>query len=212
MYQKLSALLHQHQSIGIDVDEVLAATFRWMLHLAHQHGYAEQWQSFEDMREYDFFLDPALGMTKDDSIWLWDLYWQQDAGPKNAALVPYAREGVQLLAQMQKELYAITARSSENQHKFRGTHEWMQRHFPQIERNQIFFANHFSSQEVPKSLLCQAHDITLMIDDSLQNAVDLTTHGITCILFERPWNRDKVYTHPLLVRIGGWHDIITALS
>lgn len=212
MTQKsLQEIFSIHQNIGIDIDEVLASTSLGVLHVAHSKGMALQWKTFDDMREYDFFEDALLDMKPEDSIQLWDEYWHLDSGPANAPVIEGAKEGVARLDAMKKNLFSITARDATHALKFRGTYSWMQTHFPSIPQAHIFFANHFSESGVPKSLICRAHNITLIIDDSIQNAMDATEHGIVCVLLEKPWNKDKHYSHPLLYRVRGWHDIISVL-
>lgn len=57
-------------------------------------------------------------------------------------------------------------------------------------------------------MVCKDYDITLMIDDAIENAYELCDAGIYTILLEKPWNRDIVYEHPLLTRVKHWGEII----
>lgn len=51
-----------------------------------------------------------------------------------------------------------------------------------------------------------------MIDDAMENAHELTNNGISCILLERPWNRDANLDHPLLHRVKNWKEIIDSIT
>lgn len=77
-----------------------------------------------------------------------------------------------------------------------------------IEKNPIYFTNNL----IRKSQLCKELGITLLIDDVIENAIDVTSNGITCILLERPWNREKVFTHPLLIRVKDWTEALEVLT
>lgn len=206
-----STLFVHHTRIGIDLDEVLASTFLGSIEFAHTRGQALHWKTFEDICEHDFFLDPVLKMTLEESEELWHDYWYAPYGPKNAPVVPGAIDGVDALLQAKKQIYVITARDGADSMKYTGTLLWMKTHFPGIAKEDIFFANHLTSEEILKSTICLKQNITLMIDDNMRNAIDLVEHGIVCLLMERPWNRHKSFSHPLLYRVRDWNEILSLL-
>jgi uncharacterized HAD superfamily protein len=84
------------------------------------------------------------------------------------------------------------------------TKNWVHHHFPKIADSEIHFVNHFTVDSKPKSEVCREYDITLMIDDSFENAEDLASAGITTILLEKPWNKNQSIIHPLVHRVKNW--------
>ncbi|MFZ2337227.1 MAG: hypothetical protein WAW59_03125 [Patescibacteria group bacterium] len=90
--------------------------------------------------------------------------------------------------------------------------QWATRFYPTIPREKIHFANHISEKDkIAKSVFCKKHGVTLMIDDAIHNIEDLLENGITCILIEKPWNKNYNTTHPLLHRISSWQEVIDNL-
>ena len=86
----------------------------------------------------------------------------------------------------------------------------MKRHFPYIPEENIFFVSHMSDHPLSKADICREHGATLLFDDNMRNARECLDAGIATILFERPWNRDDPFEHPLLYRVTGWEAIIPA--
>lgn len=92
------------------------------------------------------------------------------------------------------------------------TKSWVNAHFPEIGASHIAFVNHFYTDARPKSHACKEMNITLMIDDSIENVYDLAEAGIFCILLEKPWNRDIPFEHHLVYRVKDWYEIIALLK
>ncbi len=200
---------NHHTHIWLDLDETLASTVMGMLEIAHAQGKLLSIRSLEDITKYDFpGLDPTL--TEVDSNHVWECYGQSTLDPLSVPIVPGALLWVELLEKRGVTLSVITARSDDQEWKKPRTLDWVSTHFPRIE--DIHFVNHFSKDARPKSEVCKASGITLMIDDHTENARDLCGHGISIILLEKPWNRNDLFEHPLLYRAKDWNEIIQSLQ
>jgi len=78
----------QHTTIALDLDEVLAATFRNVLAFAHSQGKLLAWKTFDDMRTHDHFRAPETQITREEEIVLWNDYWHDAIlSPLHADLV-----------------------------------------------------------------------------------------------------------------------------
>ena len=198
-----------HSHIGLDLDETLASTVGGMLEEAHRQGKLLSVRSLEDITKYDFpWLDPTL--TEADSSYVWECYGQNTLNPLSVPVVPGARMGVEIFVKGGKNISVITARSDDITWKKPRTLDWIWTHFPEIQN--VYFVNHFSKDARPKSEVCKNQNISLMIDDHIENARDLCSQGISMILLEKPWNRNEDFEHPLLYKAKDWKEIITSLE
>lgn len=200
-----------HSHIGLDLDETLAATMCWFLDMAHMMDKLTLLKDIDSIEKYELsLLDPSLSV--EEWYHLWATYGKATMHPDDVPLVLWAKEWVSLLQNQKKKLSIITARSDQEAWKVQRTYDWVSSHFPSIEKERIYFVNHFSDDARPKSYACDTHGVTLMIDDSFENARDLVENGISCILLEKPWNRKESFNHPLLYRAKDWAEIIESLS
>jgi uncharacterized HAD superfamily protein len=91
------------------------------------------------------------------------------------------------------------------------TRAWIRTYFPFVSDDAIHFVNHFSEDSRPKSVVCKSNNVSLLIDDAIENAYELSTNGISCVLLEKPWNREVVFEHPLVYRAKDWREIISSI-
>jgi hypothetical protein len=180
-----------------------------MLSTAHRLGKLLSCKSLADITSYHIpSLDPALSI--EDGYKIWEIYGQSTLDPESVPIVELAKEGVVELEKSQKQLTIVTARSDDEIWKKPRTMSWIGYHFPMI--RSVHFVNHFTKDHRPKSEVCISYDITLLIDDSIENARDICDAGISMILLEKPWNRMVEFEHPLLYRAKNWKEIITSLE
>ena len=199
----------EHTHIGLDLDETLASTIEGMLEEAHARWKLLSIKTLDEVVCYSFpGLDPS--MTQEEGALIWESYGQKSMDPSAVPLLPWARKWVERLITLEKRLTLITARSDQKEWKVKRTKAWVEKHFPEVE--EIYFVNHFSEKQLPKSHVCHEKHISLMIDDHMGNAIDLTENGIVCILLEKPWNRHETFDHPLLYRVRDWQEIIDSLD
>ncbi len=198
-----------HDTIAIDLDEVLASTFHNVLVFAHSQGKLLAWKTFDDMRTHDHFDAPETKITKEEEIALWDDYWHDTTlSPRHADIVDGAQEGIAWLQGLGKKIIVITARNEHVPIQYQGTKEWIQKYFPALSGS-VYFSSHMSDAPLSKADICREHGATLLIDDNMRNAKECVEAGIVTILLTRPWNRDDTFSHPLLHRVDTWEDIIS---
>ncbi len=204
-------IFKRHIHIGLDLDETLASTVDGMLAHAHSIWELKVCQCFDDICAYDLCsIDPTLSPERARNIWEW--YGKSTMDPLSVPIVPDSKKWIELLIQNGNILSIITARSNEDSWKVERTKAWVETHFQEIGESRISFVNHFSSESRPKSHACLDHGVTLMIDDSIENAIDLAGAWIATILLEKPWNRSHDFMHPLLYRAKNWKEIVDNLS
>lgn len=201
---KFRSLLALHKHIGLDLDDTLTNTMEDGLKKLHEQGYLLTIKNIESIHSFDW-----------TEKWDWDItekqfkeFWGQHSLKE---LTPYheAKIWIQNFYHTWKTISIVTARN-EHDHKI-DAESWLGNHFPEIDKENIHFANHLSGESTPKSQICKKYGITLMIDDAFHNAVDLIENDITCILLEKPWNRNCLLTHPLLHRAKDWNEIISKI-
>ncbi|KAF9897247.1 hypothetical protein BX616_005928, partial [Lobosporangium transversale] len=100
------------------------------------------------------------------------------------------------------------------------TKKFVDRHFPGIFES-IYFANHFLTEQEkltfiskPKSVICRDVHAQLLIDDSLENAIEVAKAGVPVLLFDLngkyKWNKLPEGQDMLpekITRVHSWKDI-----
>jgi uncharacterized HAD superfamily protein len=181
-----------------------------MLSYAHSIHKLEHLTSVDQIKKYDA---SGLGddITVEEAMKLWEAYGKSTLSPQSVATIEKSVEWVKRLYEIGKNLSIITARSDMEQWKRERTRAWIVTYFPFLSEDAIHFVNHFSEDSRPKSLVCKNHNISLLIDDAIENAYELCNNGISCVLLEKPWNRELIFEHPLLYRAKDWKEIINSL-
>ncbi len=108
-----------------------------------------------------------------------------------------------MLKKAGKELHVVTARHSDLREY---TQKYIQKHFPNI-FTEIYFADHFTENHRKKSEICEEIGATLLIDDSIENALDCAENDIQAILLKKPWNKNRSETHKNIFKIDNWKDL-----
>lgn len=199
-----------HSHIDLDLDETLASTFEGFLAYAQGQGKLLHIESIDQIKKHDAsWLGSNITSEEIGSIWEW--YGKSTLSPESVPPVQDSLEWVRKIHELGKNIAIVTARSNQESWKVERTTRWVRSHFSFLDDSTIHFVNHFSSDALPKSVVCKKYGITLMIDDAMENAHELTNSGISCILLERPWNRDVDFDHPLLHRVKNWKEIIDSV-
>lgn len=162
-------------------------------------------KDFEDIEHFDWTRFEEADITREELLSFWSTHGLDGIFPIQDSL-----SGIESLIKAQKELSIITARNEEFHNS--DTKKWLGSYFPEIHHSRVYFANHDSEKNIQKSEICREKNITLMIDDGIHNAEDLVKNGITCLLLEKPWNRNIDFSHPLLYRVKDWGEIIESLQ
>lgn len=117
-----------------------------------------------------------------------------------------------VLSQLAKnhQMIVVTGRSESTR---RQTEKWLGNNFPTLFSG-IYFANTFlrwkNESERKKSNICLDIGVDILIDDSVEEAIEVSSVGVTVLLFDRPWNRTVVSGS--LFRVNGWSHVLDKLS
>ncbi len=99
-----------------------------------------------------------------------------------------------VLSQLAKnhQMVVVTGRSESTR---RQTEKWLGNNFPTLFSG-IYFANTFlrwkNKSERKKSNICLDIGVDILIDDSVEEAIEVSSVGVTVLLFDRSWNRTVV--------------------
>jgi hypothetical protein len=201
----------RHTHIWLDIDETLANTVSGMLEYAWSINQLTHITSIEEIEKYDASW---LGghITPEEVMKIWEWYGKNTQNPDDVTPIEWALEWVRGLHNLGKMLSIITARSDHESWKTERTTRWVRSHFAFLDDAPIYFVNHFSTDARPKSEVCKEISVSLMIDDAMENAHELCSAWISCILLEKPWNRYADFEHPLLYRAKDWYEILDSLK
>lgn len=184
--------------IAIDIDDVLANFLPTLLDF-HNTTYKT---NYEKEHFKTFHLWETWGGTREEAIdKVFHFYETEEF--KNIAVIEGAKDAVKLLKQ-NHELIVVTARPEDLRSK---TEEWISTHFPGL-FSDIHIANRFSKSgpQTTKALLCEKHGADMLIDDSLDYALECVAPHRKILLFDNPWNQ-----HPELPtgihRVRSWEEI-----
>ena len=185
--------------IGIDIDEIIAATLEALL-VFHNEAYQT------NLKHGDIFsykLWEVWGGTEEDAVQKWHAFYETDHFT-GIAPIAGALAALRTLKERGHELYAITARPHSIARK---TEAWLDMHFPEV-FIEVHFANTYDTGNVKrkKSELCNELGITILVEDDPRHAMDCADHAINVILLDYPWNQvvfpDRVH------RVYSWDDVI----
>lgn len=191
------------KKIGFDLDDVLL-NFSDSLrgHMNQKYG-----KSIKREDLTTFYIEEIFGITSDDSRSVIDSFFFHD---DHAQSLPMdgAQKVVEKLSANNK-LYIITAKPSSLE---KHTAEWLEEYFPAM-FEKVHFANFFDTKEKrrKKSEICIELGIEIFIDDSIDNAHDVSSVGIPVLLFDAPWNQTDELP-PLVTRVRSWEEIDVILN
>lgn len=118
---------------------------------------------------------------------------------------PGAPEITQRLAE-KHDLYVITSRPQEVETY---TKSWLDRHFPNTFR-EVVFTNLFNTSnalKVSKADVCQRLGVDIFIDDFPHHVLDVSSRGVTSLLFDAPCNKDATLP-PHIKKVYSWKEIL----
>ena len=98
------------------------------------------------------------------------------------------------------ELFVISARPHYLMNK---TESFIDKFFP-FKFEEIVVTNGYNSNDpnTAKSNFCKKLDVSLIVDDMIENISDCCSKGIDALLFDSPWNKD--FDH---FRVKSWNEI-----
>ncbi|KAF9976287.1 hypothetical protein BGZ73_008833 [Actinomortierella ambigua] len=197
--------------IAVDLDEVLARTSLAIAEF-HNDTYGTN-LTMDDFISYDY--SKIWGGTREESILKWRAFFDSPYFLK-VEPVEGSLETLKLLKSRRFSLVIVTARQ---QFVAELTKKFVDRHYPGIFES-IYFANHYLTEQErltfiskPKSAICRDVGAELLIDDSLENAIEVAQEGISVLLFdlhgEYRWNKlaPGEELPEKITRVKSWKDI-----
>lgn len=168
-------------TIGIDIDEVMAD---FMIELIdfHNHHYDCQ-GTVDDHHTYSYAN--VWGCSYDETIKrIFEFYhspWFDRIKPTAGS-----QRAIKKLAKSH-DLQIITSRSESIKDK---TLRWVEEHFPHL-FSKVHFTNQFAEKKEARSVItklavCQAEQIELVVDDSLETALRCAKGDVRVLLLDMP--------------------------
>jgi len=189
--------------IGFDLDEVLADFLPALIEY-HNATYGTSL-----MREQFYVYKPweIWGGTKEDTIQ--EVYdFHKTSYFKNIEPIIYAQEAVNILKR-DNELIIITSRQDDIAEE---TREWVAQHFPDS-FSDIFFTNNYSQngRSRSKKQVCDSSDVDILIEDSLDYALECLSPKRKVFLLDCPWNKSFELAQGIS-RVYSWKEIVDAIA
>ena len=184
--------------IAVDIDDVLA-NFTPALIEFHNATYGT---SYTLNHFNSYHLEEVWGGTHEEAIdKVFNFYETPEF--KNVGVIEDAQEVLHRLKK-DHELVTMTARPEVIRDK---TEEWILRHFPGL-FSAVHIANRFSKTgpKTTKAELCEKYGCNLLIDDSLDYALQSVAPHRRVLLFDRPWNQTSELPTGI-TRIKSWKEI-----
>jgi len=187
--------------IWIDLDEVLAETVDKVLEKNNNIIWDLYFEK-EHLTNYYIYNIPWINIDKNKAIdyFRWVLYYDHNLEIKP---VLWALEKLLEFKNKGYVLKVITARADDLENY---TNLWLEKYFPGI-FSEVYFANHFTDNHKEKSEICKDLNLSMMIEDNYDYALDLANNWIKTYLIERPWNKELDIKHENIIRFKHWGDI-----
>jgi uncharacterized HAD superfamily protein len=101
--------------------------------------------------------------------------------------------------------YIVTSRPSTLKDK---TESWVNKHFPSKFKD-IIITNAFADGEtsLKKSEVCDNIGADIVVEDSLDNAIDCDNGKRLILLFDKPWNQSDTLPKTI-IRVKDWEDAV----
>lgn len=184
--------------IAIDIDDVLADFLPTLLLFYNKrHG-----ANYEKNHFTSYHLWETWGGTREEAIdKVFEFYDTEEF--KHTPVITGAQQVVNKLKQ-QHELVIVTARPEAIREK---TESWITTHFPNT-FSSVHIANRFSKSgpQTTKAELCEKYGADMLIDDSLDYALECVAPHRKILLFNNPWNQHEEL--PIgITRVHSWEEI-----
>ena len=178
--------------IGIDLDEVLADFMNPFIRF-HNEKYKTSLKR-DDFTSY--FLWNNLGGTEEETKLKLDEFDATDYF-KDIQPIPDSIETTKIL-NLYHRLIILTSRPLNTNNE---TRYWVNRFF-----SNIFSDLYFTNKKRKKSEICLDLNISLLIEDSLEYALESALKDIKVLLFDCPWNQSNELQKNI-TRVYSWSEI-----
>ena len=187
--------------IGIDIDDVIFEFLNSFLDFYNN----KKGKKFLKEQFSSYYFWEITGETREEGVKLVDEFHDSELFDS----VPPMKESMNALRELSKlhELIFITSRPLSYKEK---TLKWLKKNFKDNPQEVVFTGDFHTGKGKPKAKICADLGIDVMIEDNGKYASDCAEKGIHSILITQPWNKD--FTHPKVIRVSDWKEIINAVS
>jgi len=192
--------------IGVDLDEVLAEFLPAFIKY-HNEVYGTS-LSRDDFHSYHF--QDIVGVPEDETIRrLYDFH--KSSYFLGIKPIEGSLEGVEVLGR-ENDLSIVTARQKVIEEE---TRNWIGKYFPK-RFDEIHIGNNYPLDGSPsrtKREICDSNDIDLLVEDSLDHALNCLTPNRRVLLFDRgyPWNQKEQELPEGMVRVHSWEEVLESI-
>lgn len=191
----------EKMKIGVDIDEVVVEFMKHFIEFYKRKVDKKFDLDYESIENYLF--EDIFNIDTEDAFVLLDSFSKSNFSKEMPSV-----EGVKKSINKLKENYDIvfiTARPTSVKEE---TIRDIATHFPKNDFKIIYSYDDERNKIKSKAEFCKEHGISCMIDDSSKVIEECASEGLTCFLFDRPWNRnfnDKKYEN--IFRVKNWNEI-----
>lgn len=190
--------------VAIDFDDVLFDC-NVALSKFHNHHYGTSYNK-NDIRSWH--LSELWGCTEEEAVRRLNEFVQTDFH-HDANQVAGADRALTLLNERGYTPVIVTARTEDSMPQ---TVSWLEKNMPNL-YSAIHFTNYFHSdpsKKKTKSEICLELDALVLVEDGTHNATDAASKNIPVLLFDTPWNQEKMQEEEtgIVTRIHSWDDAI----
>lgn len=182
--------------IGVDLDDVLME-FNEAMCRFHNREYGTSYQP-SDVTTYN--IENIWGCSWEEARERIGAFYES---PDHAATLPVrgAKEALTCLKQKHK-LYIVSAKPESLRAQ---TELWLEKYFNNL-FDGVHFTNHvFGDTKKSKVDVCAELGIEIFVEDSMDNARNISESGRPVFLLDRPWNQGEL--PPGVTRVYTWSEI-----
>ncbi|PIN73242.1 hypothetical protein COV20_03355 [Candidatus Woesearchaeota archaeon CG10_big_fil_rev_8_21_14_0_10_45_16] len=187
--------------IGVDIDGVLVDFVSGFLQYYNlKYG--------TDLKYNDattYYMEEAFGLPQDKISSIMNEYLRSHAFVR-MQLIPGSKEAIGNLSS-RHSLHIITARSSDIYDRTVG---WLHHNFPGC-FSKILFSNSPGLPKMSKAAICKQQGVSILVEDSLENALTCSAAGVTVFLMDCPWNQ-RGQLPENVIRVSDWQEIVETLQ
>jgi uncharacterized HAD superfamily protein len=189
--------------IGIDIDEILTPFLEGFLPFYNErHGTDYSPEKMWSYHLEDVMKRPVTELVKEVRA------FYESGQLEQLAPFPEAKVAIKELHNAGHELIVITSRHSG---AIPRTKPWLDTHFQGLFKNVYFTQNaSLNGEAKTKGSLCRELAIPILIDDDERYAEECSKNGITLLLLNKPWNKDKEMKDA--IRVQDWQEVLEKIK
>lgn len=189
--------------IAVDIDEVLFEYVEAYLDFLKER--VPHNKKYEDFVTYNFW--ELFNISREEAIKIADEFYDSPFFDK-ARVVDGSKESLEYLTKKGFEIYFLTSRPIRWKKK---TTNFLKKNYPFKKKNLIFSGDFHKKNGETKAQICKKLGISLIVEDNLFYALDCASKGIYVLLFDRPWNKQKIKNNKIK-RCFNWKEIVLEIE